>query len=191
MTLKGYAIDRAFGQINIAYAEGHNRDGTRNDDKSGYWNDVRLVWTYRDGKPVQLGAWTATTRPGPSYTQHRLNPKGAANIVPGQFTAWRVGMHRGQYEALVQRGVLKVARDDNEDYLREGDFIETGEYEGINQHHGSNASEVGPHSAGCLVAKMIDGHQEFMAICKFDPRYIADHDFMFTSTILAQSEVPA
>ena len=190
MEAKGYTISKSAGHVNIAYAEGHDRDGKRNDDKPGYWNDVRMCWTYQDGKPVLGGMWTATTRPGPYYTENPINSKGAANIVPGQYTAWQVGSHRGLYEALVQSGTLKLARDLNKDYDRKGDVIETGDYEGINQHHGSNASEVGPHSAGCLVARMVDGHQDFMAQVKRDPRYVQDKDFVFSSTVLAQDEVP-
>lgn len=190
MEAKGYRIDKEPGHVNIAYAEGHDRDGKRNNDRAGYWNDVRMIWTYKDGKPALGGQWTATTRPGPYYTENPINSKGAANIMPGQYAAWKVGLHRGQYEALVQRGTLRIARDKNQDYDRAGDVIEIGDYEGINQHHGSDAPEVGPHSAGCLVARMVDGHEDFMSQVKQDPRFVADNDFMFTSTILAQDEIP-
>ena len=187
----GYKLDKGPGEINIAYAEGHDRDGNRNDNKPGYWNDVRMAFTYEGDKPRLLGAWTATTQPGPYYTVKPLNAAGAANIFPGQYKAWKVALHRGQYEALCQRGTLKLTRDRNKDYKREGDAVEVGDYEGINQHHGANASEVGPHSAGCLVGKMVDGHESFMFACKSDPRFKANRDFVFTSAILMQSEVPS
>jgi hypothetical protein len=190
MEALGYRIDRGEGEINIAYAEGHDRDGKRNANTPGLWNDVRMVFSYEAGEPVPLGSWTATTQPGPYYTEKPINSAGAANIFPGQYTAWRVALHRGQYEALCQRGTLKLTRDKNKDYKREGDAVEVGSFEGINQHHGSNASEVGPHSAGCLVGKNVDGHQDFMSICKSDPRYKASHNFMFTSAILSQDQVP-
>ena len=186
----GYKIDKEPGHVNTAYAEGYNRDGVKNDNRPGFWNDVRLLWTYAKDKPVLGGAWTATTQPGPYYTENPINSGGAANIFPGQYAAWKVGLHRGQYEALVQRGAIKLTRDKNKDYRRVSDVVEVGDYEGINQHHGSNASEVGQHSAGCLVGRMVDGHEDFMRQAKKDPRYLADHDFMFTTAILSQDQVP-
>jgi lysozyme family protein len=189
----GYKIDKGVGEINIAYAEGHNRQsegGGRNENKPGLWNDVRMAFTYEGDQPRLLGEWTATTQPGPYYTIKPLNAAGAANIFPGQYKAWKVALHRGQYEALCQRGTLKLTRDKNKDYKREGDAVEVGDYEGINHHHGANASEIGPHSAGCLVGKMQDGHESFMFACKSDPRFKANRDFMFTAAILLQSEVP-
>jgi lysozyme family protein len=191
MKAKGYRIDTGPGEINLVYIESYNRDGTKNDGKPDLWNDVHMVFTYEGGKPVAKGSWTCTTQPGFYYTEHPLNPeKGAANIKPGQYTAWRVGLHRGQYEALVQRGKLTLTRDKNKDYEREGDREEIGEYQGINQHHGNNAATVGPHSAGCLTSKMVDGHEDKMRIVKSDPRFLANHSFMFTTAILAQGDVP-
>ena len=190
MGAKGYPIDRGPGEINIAYAEGHDRDGKRNANTPGLFNDVRMVFDYADGAPRLLGSWTGSTQPGAYYTMKPLNPQGCANIYPGSYRAWKVGLHRGQYEALVQRGTIKLTRDKNKDFRREGDAVEVGDYEGVNQHHAANAGEVGPHSAGCLVGKMVDGHEEFMRIVKTDPRWKADRNFMFTTAILAQSEVP-
>jgi lysozyme family protein len=190
MEARGYPIDKGPGEVNIAYAEGHDRDGKRNSNAPGLFNDVRMVFDYADGAPRLLGSWTGSTQPGAYYTMKPLNPQGCANIYPGSYRAWKVGLHRGQYEALVQRGTIKLTRDKNKDFRREGDAVEVGDYEGVNQHHAANAGEVGPHSAGCLVGKMVDGHEEFMRIVKTDPRWKADRNFMFTTAILAQSEVP-
>ncbi len=191
MEAKGYRIDKKPGEVNIVYIEGRDRfTGARNDGRPDLWNDVRMVFSYKDGRPVDLGEWTSTTQPGFYFTRNPLNPGGAASIKPGQYTAWKVDLHRGQYEALCQRGELTLTRDFNKDYKREGDKEETGTWEGINQHHGNDAATVGPHSAGCLVGRRIDGHEDFMSIVKSDPRYRADRNYMFTTTVLAQDEVP-
>ena len=49
---------------------------------------------FEGDKPVILGKWLATTEPGAYYTEHPVNPAGAARIEFGQYQAWRVGMHR-------------------------------------------------------------------------------------------------
>ncbi len=185
-----YKIDKELGQINIAYSEGYDRDGKRNANTPGLFNDVRMVFDYVNGEPRLLGSWTGSTQPGAYYTMKPLNPGGCANIFPGQYRAWKVGLHRGQYEALVQRGTIKLTRDKNKDFRREGDAVEVGDYEGVNQHHAANASEVGPHSAGCLVGARIDGHEDFMRIVKTDPRFKADRNYMFWTAILSQDQVP-
>ncbi len=190
---KGYHTNSAPGEIDINYVEGWTNDGgdhfIKNDDASGGFNDLRCVITFPNNEPVLLGGWMATTRPSPYATHSRINQGGTANIWPGQYRAWQVGIHRGAYEALVQRGKLELTRDDNEDLKREGDLHEIGDYEGINQHHAYNASEVGGHSFGCLVGRFVVGHEEFMKNVKSHPAYIADHSHMFETAILEQRDI--
>lgn len=193
MKRKGYALDTGHGQVNIIYVEGLNEDGTLNDDAPDKWNDLRVVLGFDGDKPVILGRWVATTEPGRYYTEHPINSKGAARIAFGQYTAWRVGMHRGDHEALVQRGTVTVCRDLNQDMVRTGDATDTGSDFGINQHGPSGVDEagdtVGKFSAGCLVGKTMAGHKAFMAIVKSDPRFVADPDFMFRAAVLAERDV--
>ena len=127
MRRKGYILDTQPGEINIVYVEGLNEDGTINDDASDKWNDLRVVIGFEGDKPVILGKWRATTEPGGYYTEHPVNPAGAARIEFGQYQAWRVGMHRGDHEALVQRGKVMVCRDLNKDMIRTGDARDSGD----------------------------------------------------------------
>lgn len=191
MIKKGYTLDTKPGQVNIVYVEGMNEDGTINNDAPDGWNDLRVVIGFDGEKPVILGKWTATTEPGKYYTDNPVNPSGAARIAFGQYTAWRVGMHRGVQEALVQRGPVTVCRDLNKDMVRTGDARDTGDSFGINQHHGYNQSEdsVGKTSAGCLVGRTEAGHKAFLSIVKSDPRFIADPDYLFRTAILAERDV--
>ncbi|WP_190934431.1 hypothetical protein [Nostoc sp. FACHB-133] len=173
----------------IIYIEGMNPDGTLNNNALNVWNDLRIVIEFKDGKSKMIGCWEATTNPGKYYTYNPLNSKGAAIIAFGQYTAWQVGTH-GQaspHEALVQTGgSVTVHRDANRSGTRDaGDSIDSGHF-GINQHWGGDnpKSDVGRWSAGCQVGRTKQGHREFMAIVKSDPRYQANRSFTFTSTII-------
>ena len=98
-------------------------------------------------------------------------------------------MHRNNHEALVQTGgEVTVCRDLNKDGQRTGDKRQTGEF-GINQHWGYDLPEVEKASAGCLVGQSKDGHRQFMALVKSDPRYQANRKHVFAAAILPESEV--
>lgn len=186
---KGYKVAKETGYKNIIYIEGMNPNGTLNNNALNVWNDLRIVIEFKDGKPKMIGCWEATTNPGKYYTYNPMNPKGAAIIAFGQYTAWQVGTH-GQacpHEALVQTGgSVTVHRDANRSGTRDaGDSIDSGLF-GINQHWGGDSpkSDIGRWSAGCQVGRTKQGHREFMTIIKSDPRYQANRSFTFTSTII-------
>lgn len=181
-------IDEGDDVVNIVYIAGCNEDGTPNDNRINAFDDLRLVLRVGKDGPTILGAWQATIETGVIFTQNPIaeDGKGAARIAWGHQTAWQVGLHRGAYEALVQTGgPVRVYRDNNKDYKREGDPIDTG-YFGINQHHAYSAprDDIGRNSAGCLVGRMIKSHQEFMDIVKSDSRYRAKRAFVFGTTVM-------
>ncbi|MFB2837047.1 hypothetical protein [Floridanema evergladense] len=185
---KGYRIDREPGYKNIVYIEGMNPDGTLNNNALNVWNDLRIVIEFKEGKPVMIGCWEATTNPGKYYVKNPMNPKGAAIIAFGQYTSWRVGMHghASPHEALVQCNPVTVHRDSNRSGTRDaGEPIDSGLF-GINQHWGGDnpKSDIGKWSAGCQVGRTKQGHREFMSIMKSDPRYQANRNFVFTATII-------
>jgi|GEM_PF-1453614 len=186
---KGYKIFQQPGHKNIFYLEGMNEDGTLNNNAFNAWNDLRIVVEFQEAKPKIIGCWEATTQPGKYYTYKPMNPKGAAMIAFGQYTAWQVGKH-GQadpHEALVQTGgPVTVHRDTNRSGSRDaGDYMDSGFF-GINQHWGGDnpKSDIGRWSAGCQVGRTRQGHRDFMKIIKSDPRYQANRSFVFTSTII-------
>lgn len=189
MERKGYVIERGVGEVNIVYIEGMAPNGSPNDNRPNWFNDLRCVVTLEAGQPIIRGQWEATTEPGSKYTKQPINPGGAARIEFGQYKSWQVGVHRGDHEALVQTGgKVTVCRDLNKDYERIGDKRET-DYFGINQHWGYDlpVSDIGPSSAGCLVGRTKAGHREFMSIIKKDPRYLANKGYVFRTTILPAS----
>lgn len=178
------------GETNIIYVKGMAPEGDKNDDAPNKFNDARFVVTFEDGKPVLAGAWQATVDPSRYWTEHRMNPKGAARVKPGQYTAWVNGKHHDQ-DAWVQSGDITVYRDDNEDFSSAGDAEDTSDDFGINQHGGYDLpkNDLGRSSAGCLVGRMMKGHREFMALTKADPRFKANKHFVVTAALLLASDV--
>ena len=192
MQAKEYQIFTLPLTYNIVYLEGCNADGTLNSDAPNWFNDRRLVLSAEGNRPKILGNWEATTEPGNHYTQHPMNPAGAALIAFGQYAAWRVGIHgRSEpHEALIQALAVTVHRDLNKDFLRTGDRTAEGLY-GINQHWGYDRSfnNINNASAGCLVGRSRQGHREFMTLIKSDRRYITNRNFIFTTTVIASDDL--
>lgn len=190
MKRKGYTVETNPGHVNIVYVEGMSPNGTVNDNKPNQFNDSRFVIQFEGSVPKIVGAWEATTEPSGHWTRNPMNSKGAARIKFGQYTAWKVGVHSGSHEALVQRGPVTVCRDLNKDFKRAGDREDAGLF-GINMHWGYDLAvdDLGTSSAGCLVGRTKAGHRAFMEIVKADPRYEEDSQFMFTAAILPASEV--
>lgn len=187
MDRKGYTIFKGSREYNIVYIEGMNPNGRLNSDADNVFNDIRLVIEVISGKPrIVGGPWLATTEPGRHYVKHPMNAKGAARIQFNQYTAWQVGVHNGNHEALIQiGGAVTVHRDFDRNGIRTGDQLDTG-YFGINQHNGFDnpVGHVGKASAGCLVGRSRAEHKQFMALIKQDWRYQQDNKFTFTSTII-------
>jgi hypothetical protein len=192
MTAKGYWLARMRTWVNIVYVEGANPDGTQNGNLPNQFNDLRTIVTVEQGRPVVLGQWTATTEPGKYYTENPLNPKGAARIALDQFKAWSVGTHGAgiaAHEALIQAGMIRVFRDLNQDYRREGDAVEASANFGVNQHWGYDLQDVGKASAGCLVGRTRNGHRQFMELVKSDPRYLVNRNYRFMTAILTAEDL--
>jgi hypothetical protein len=182
--------------VNILYVEGIDADGTPNQDAPNIFNDLRIVLRInRSGNPQIVDSWEATTEPGRYYTLvEKLDPRGAARIAFGQYKAWNVGTHmaghRSAHEALVQAADIRVFRDLNQDFERIGDDSFEGMF-GINQHCGYDLpkGDIGRASAGCLVGRTKVGHRAFMALCKSDPRYLANHGYRFMATVMPASKI--
>lgn len=196
MLYRGHWVNRHPDCVNIVYVEGMDANGTPNTDAPDVFNDLRLLLRVnKAGNPEVVACWESTTEPGIYYTKLRkLDPRGAARIAFGQYKAWVVGTHNNgkpsAHEALVQAKEITVFRDLNEDFEREGDPTDTGVF-GINQHWGFDLplQSIGNASAGCLVGRTKQGHRQFMAAVKGDPRYAASHGYRFLTTVLPASDV--
>lgn len=196
MKSKGYEVFTTPGHLNIVYIEGMNPDGTLNRDLLDDWNDLRLVIDHTgQGEPKILLTHVATTEPGreATFSEGARSRGGVARIAFGQYRAWQMGYHKQSrngknHPALVQRAPVAVHRDKNRDGIRTRDNLHVGMF-GINQHStrpGFSGGKVGMFSEGCLVGRVWTEHvEQFIPLLKTDPRFVADPEFMFTSTIIA------
>lgn len=177
---KGYAFFTN-GKYNL------NIIGVRNllqgDKQNNDFNDA-LVCIYKDQNYVWIKQiWECTTDPGITYLKSPINYKGCGILVPGQYKGvYQIGLHQGKYEALVQRGVLKVYRDNNRDNVLDFDpnTIEEGSNFGVNIHKaGSDSKIINNWSALCQVFKKEDNFDEFMKLCK-KARELYGNKFTYT-----------
>jgi hypothetical protein len=126
------------------------------------FNDTMHV-LYRRGPEWKTSSWPITCDPGRSHLEHPLNKDGCARLRAGQYLkSHKIGLHRGQYRALVQCRPVTVDR--YKDGERVGSF--TGMF-GINIHRASagvTTEFVNRWSAGCLVFQNAVDFEEFMQI---------------------------
>ena len=145
--------------------------GNRTADNASNRFNAFITCTYKvDGEWVHK-RWSATTDPGVYWRENPGRSEGTAILVPDQHRGcWKLGLHRGSYEALVQRaGSVKVFRDDNKDAILDMDpeNTHTGRF-GINIHRASSkrtSTQVDRWSAGCQVFADPDDFAEFINLC--------------------------
>ena len=178
---KGYHLYTRPYELNIA--------GIRNKTRrAGAFDDTIIVF-YNDAHDAEQELhFAATTDPGGYWLQHPMRTSGAAILKSGQYVnAYQIGMHRGKYLALVQRGPVTVYRDNNHDLLTDLDErqTETG-YFGINIHRAlpqGMTQTVGRHSAGCQVFESADNFSLFMGLCERHRRLYGNS---FTYTLVEE-----
>lgn len=194
MNAKGYFINRHPDCKNIVYLEGMEPNGALNENAPNKFNDIRVVFSCTEAGGVALNVWDATTEPGAKWTFTPMNASGAARIAFGQYKSWGVGVHKAgtksAHEALVQVKPVRVYRDLNRDFKREGDRTFEGLF-GINQHWGYDLQKdnLGTSSAGCLVGRTTKGHREFLTLVKSDPRYVVSNGYRFMTAVMPAKDV--
>lgn len=139
-------------------------------DNPDEWNDLLIYFYYDDMNKVHVTYVDEfTTDPGLKYLKNPINSSGTAIVVEGWYRKlWKLGKHKGKYDALVQNTPVKVYRDYNRDSRFDTNIasIETGMF-GINLHHASqynSAEEVGAWSAGCQVIRNFDDWLKFIRL---------------------------
>jgi len=148
-------------------------------------DSINVLFVDSAGKP-QLYSWMATTDPGTYWLKNPMHPQGTAILKPGQYIgSHALGMHRGEYMALVQVKPLTVIRDFNRD-----DRVDyntgrqmTGLF-GINIHRaleGGNTRYIDSHSAGCQVFASATDFDVFLRLAE---RHKKLYGNSFTYTLL-------
>lgn len=134
-------------------------------------DEIHVFYTNAEGKWV-YHIFKATTDPGQYWLENPMHPQGTAFLKKGQYIdAYSIGLHRGVYQALVQRTPVTVIRN----YQRKGLFkwIETGTQDtgnfGINIHRArkeGTTAVIDNFSAGCLVFANAEDFNRFLQISK-------------------------
>jgi len=137
---------------------------------------------YKENGEWKWHTWPATTDAG----LHYLYTSDTAILVHNrQYRgAYTLGLHRGQYEALVQRGnAVSIWRDRNRDDKHDMGDVEISGYFGINIHRASarqRSQFVERYSAGCQVFASPDDYAEFLAIVKLQVEKLGYDKFTYT-----------
>ena len=168
-----------------------NLVGIRNlrDVHSNSFNDVFCVAFKNNAQPVLL-QYACTTDPGTFYRLNPANVQGTAILPPEQYPGmWKLGKHKGQYEALVQRQPTVFIRDSNRDAnldlnARRGHR----ELIGLNCHRAradGTSKQVDKWSAGCQVIANSANFDELMRLAKYAASVYGDY---FTYTLLESTD---
>ena len=133
--------------------------------------------------------FSCTTLPGKKAMEHPTALKGTAILKEGQYRgAYKIGLHKGKYRALVQSKSLPVYRDNNKDDKFDLNplSIDKGVF-GINIHKaGDNSTLVDGWSYGCQVlAKSID----FNALMRLVERSASIFGNSFTYTLINEDDL--
>lgn len=178
---RGYQVFARPYELNIV--------GIRSDSLLANRFDDWVVVFFKDA----LGRWQlhqfrATTDPGTYYLKHPIATinsqglKGTAILAEGQWSGYRIDLHRGQYHALCQRGAkVKVIRDYNRDSILDfGSGFQQLGFFGINIHRPSGSDErVDRDSAGCTVFARRSDFEGFMKMA-WQHRRKYGNDFSYT-----------
>ncbi len=162
---KGYKIYTQPYQLNIVgYRSRFVRSNQFDDEIHVFYTNDTGKWIYHIFK--------ATTDPGQYWLENPMHPQGTAFLKKGQYiNSHSIGLHRGVYQALIQRNEVSVIRD----YNRKGLFKwfasgnkHTGRF-GINIHRArkqGTTKVIDDFSAGCLVFANATDFDGFMNISK-------------------------
>jgi len=162
MKRKDYVIYDKPYQLNIV--------GVRNDSTTpNSFDDTLYVFWKDDANKWQGKFYTITTDPGTYWLNNPMNPQGTAILKEGQYiNSHQIGLHRGEYTALVQRSPVTVLRDYDRNAIL--DFVNGKEDKGlfgINIHRAKatgTTKTIDKYSAGCQVFEDADDFANFLSL---------------------------
>ena len=178
---KGYVVYDQPYQLNIV--------GVRNEQSQPNKFDDQLYVFYKDENwNWILKEYTITTDTGTFWLLNPMSSLGTAMLKEGQYIdAYKQGLHKGQYTALVQDKPVTTYRDyDRNAVFDFGQKETTGNY-GINIHKaGADSQNVDKWSAGCQVFQKSEDFQEFMQLTD---KHKANYGNKYTYTLLDERAV--
>ncbi len=149
--------------------------------------DDSLIVLFKNGQNKwEQYKYTITTDPSTYWLANPMQVEGTAILKQGQYiNTYQIGLHRGQYTALVQRKPVTVIRDyDRNAILDFNNGTESTGLYGINIHRASIhgiTKTVGKWSAGCQVFAANAEFIQFMDLCN---RHRSLYGNSFTYTLL-------
>jgi len=154
---------------------------------SNRFDDTFCLMACEDGQWL-TAYWPMTTAPGWPHLENGP-AKGTAVLKEGQYLgAYKIGLHQGQYPALVQAGPVTVYRDRNGDHNLDLENPETG-YFGINIHRAGGARpsvQVDRWSAGCQV---LADPLDFALLMALARESLKVKNYLFTYTLIRESDL--
>jgi hypothetical protein len=145
------------------------RNAATGDGVTNKFDDCMTISYKVDGE-WKFNCWKCTTDPGKHWVENLLNKDGVAILKEGQYSgSHKIRKHQGKYDALCQKGPVKVYRD--KDMNDEYDLLEENVHEGIygiNIHKSGSrvngSTQVDRWSAGCQVFSKESDFNEFMSV---------------------------
>jgi len=181
---KGYEWFTLDKSLNI------NLIGVRDEDHhSNKFNDM-FYMIYRKAGENHIIPAQGTTDPGKYWLEHPMNSDGTFIMKPSQYKGlWRLGKHRGEYEAFVQNAPVTGYRDNNKDDVLDmrPETLVRGMY-GINMHRSNPYTEsyyVDKWSAGCQVHKKLETFDKYIDIAKLS---VPLYGNSFSYTLLTEED---
>lgn len=164
LRFKGFKLFTRLYELNIVGLRSKSILPNRFDDELHvFYKSSPTKWEYHIFK--------ITTDPGTFWLKNPMQPQGTAILAEGQnLNSHAIGLHRGQYKALVQTQPISIMRD----YDRNAtlDFYngkkEKGRF-GINVHRANRVGTtktVDKNSAGCQVFENAGDFEVFMKLCE-------------------------
>lgn len=176
---KGYELFTRPYELNIVGLRNKSMKSNRFDDELHvFYKTSPLHWEYH--------VFNITTDPGTFWLTNPMQPQGTAILSEGQNkNAYALGLHRGQYLALVQVKPITIMRDYDRNAVL--DFYngkkERGLY-GINIHRANRVGTtktVDRNSAGCQVFENASDFDVFVKLCE---KHRSKYGNQFTYTLI-------
>lgn len=170
LNYRGFKLFSRPYELNIVGLRNKSTVPNRFDDEMHvFYKTGFLNWDYH--------VFNITTDPGTYWLNNPLHPQGTAILKEGQYlNAYSLGLHRGQYKALVQVRPVVVLRDyDRNAVLDFYNGVKDEGLHGINIHRANktgNTPSVDKNSAGCQVFANASDFTVMMQLCdKHEGRY--------------------
>jgi hypothetical protein len=176
---KGYELFTRPYELNIVGLRSKSVIPNRFDDELHvFYKTKPLHWEYH--------VFRITTDPGTYWLKNPMQPQGTAILAEGQYkNSHQIGLHRGQYEALVQRKPVTIMRDYDRNAIL--DFYngkKTRGVFGINIHRANRVGTtktIDKNSAGCQV---FENASDFAVFMKLSHRHAKLYGNNFTYTLI-------